>query len=198
MKLIDFLYLSLSIIVYAYINSHFIETINLENDSNISQLLSSFYPSFKIQCRLSPVINAIFNFVVEHCTNKITTKIFNYKYMGHWSSADLKRPLSFGNVMRAHHNPEASFNNFFSAIRGLFGFSFYSLLALIGPLKIFLQSNPTNFGSKLFEPNTIKGGFLSNYICIIIIGGKCMITWENKANASHLTEQKKRKVQKLY
>lgn len=55
--------------------------------------------------------------------------------MGHWSSADLKRPLSFGNVMRAHHNPEASFNNFFSAIRGLFGFSFYSLLALIGPLK---------------------------------------------------------------
>lgn len=135
MKLIDFLYLSLSIIVYAYINSHFIETINLENDSNISQLLSSFYPSFKIQCRLSPVINAIFNFVVEHCTNKITTKIFNYKYMGHWSSADLKRPLSFGNVMRAHHNPEASFNNFFSAIRGLFGFSFYSLLALIDPLK---------------------------------------------------------------
>lgn len=55
--------------------------------------------------------------------------------MGHWSSADLQRPLSFGNVMRAHHNPEASFSNFFSAIRGLFGFSFYSLLALIGPLK---------------------------------------------------------------
>lgn len=157
MKLIDFLYLSLSIIVYAYINSHFIETINLENDSNISQLLSSFYPSFKIQCRLSPVINAIFNFVVEHCTNKITTKIFNYKYMGRWSSADLKWPLSFGNVMRAHHNPEASFNGFFFRNSRSLWIFLLQFTCPNWPTKIFLQSNPTNSDQSCLNRIQSKG-----------------------------------------